>query len=98
MKPSVPPSWTERVSSRFALVIAPHYDDEVLGCGGLIAQLAMSRTALTVLYLTNSVGAPGEPEGGPEYGHRRRMESEKACAMLGVSEYCNLYLPDSELD
>ena len=62
-----PPGWTERVRAASVLVLAPHYDDEVLGCGGLIAGLATAGApaVVRVLFLTDSSGgaeAVADPE------------------------------------
>ena len=38
--PLQPPGETASVAAGRVLVLAPHYDDEVLGCGGLLARLA----------------------------------------------------------
>jgi GT2 family glycosyltransferase/LmbE family N-acetylglucosaminyl deacetylase len=92
-----PVSHTERLRARHALVIAPHYDDEVLGCGGAIAQLAAAGTHVTVMFLSDSAGAPGDPEGGADYSARRRAESDAACARLGVAQRIDLALPDGAL-
>ena len=51
-----PPGWTERVRAASALALAPHYDDEVLGCGGLLAQLAAAGSVTRVLFLTDGSG------------------------------------------
>ena len=41
------------------LVIAPHADDEVLGCGGTIAKHAHFGDSVHILIATNaSIGAP----------------------------------------
>ena len=41
------------------LVIAPHADDEILGCGALMAKMAKEGKKVFVLVCTNaSVGAP----------------------------------------
>ena len=41
------------------LVIAPHADDEILGCGGTIAQFTNLGHKVFVLIMTNaSLGAP----------------------------------------
>ena len=59
-----PPGWTERVRAASALVLAPHHDDEVLGCGGLAAQLAAAGGAVRVLFLTDG-GGGAEAVDGP---------------------------------
>ena len=51
-----PPGWTERVRAERVLIAAPHYDDEVLGCGGLAAPLAASGAVVRVLFLTDGSG------------------------------------------
>ena len=51
-----PPGDTTRVLARSALVVAPHCDDEVIGCGGLIAQLTSAGAQVTVLYVSDSSG------------------------------------------
>jgi N-acetylglucosamine malate deacetylase 1 len=45
---------TERV-----LLIAPHPDDEILGCGGSIAKLAAAGHEVRIAYLTS--GEVGQP-------------------------------------
>ena len=35
------------------MIVAPHPDDESLGCGGLIAQLKAQKAEVWVLFLTN---------------------------------------------
>ncbi|HSF43321.1 MAG TPA: PIG-L family deacetylase [Thermoanaerobaculia bacterium] len=93
-----PPGWTERVRAESALVLAPHYDDEVLGCGGLLAQLAKAGAAVRVLFLTDGSGGAEEVSEGAAYSLRRREESEKVCGLLGIAGCDHLGLPDGALD
>jgi LmbE family N-acetylglucosaminyl deacetylase len=92
-----PPGWTETVRAASALVLAPHFDDEVLGCGGLIAQLAAAGAAVRVLFLTDG---GGEAEGAEReaYRRRRRDEAAQAVAALGAAGWDALDLPDGALD
>ena len=68
------------------LVIAPHADDETLGCGGLLAAQARSGRAVDVVFLTDSAGShPGHPAFPPAaLAERRREEARAALAILGV--------------
>jgi LmbE family N-acetylglucosaminyl deacetylase/GT2 family glycosyltransferase len=93
-----PPGWTERVRAASVLVLAPHYDDEVLGCGGLLTQLAAARAAVRVLFLTDGGGGAEEVEDPEAYRRRRREEASKVCALLGFAGCDHLGLPDGALD
>ncbi|MFL6258945.1 MAG: PIG-L family deacetylase [Thermoanaerobaculia bacterium] len=93
-----PPGWTERVRAASALVLAPHQDDEALGCGGLVAQLAAAGGAVRVLFLTDGGGGAEEAAGRDAYRQRRREESGKACEILGLAGCDHLGLPDGALE
>lgn len=75
------PSWMDR-----ALVLAPHVDDETIGCGALLARLgnkAVVRVFGTSSYVT-SIGEPVEV-------HTRHDELRHAMEILGVEDYGVLY-------
>lgn len=94
--PGPPPNRTETVRARSVLVLAPHYDDEILGCGGLLAQLVERGAVVRVLFLTDSAGGSETPADGA-YSALRRAESERAGAVLGLAGAEHLGLPDGAL-
>ncbi len=94
--PPLPGQATE-VHARRALVLAPHYDDEVLGCGGLLAQLTGGGARVEVLFLTDGAADPPPRESGSEYGARRRAEAEAAARVLNLASLSHLGLPDGRL-
>jgi LmbE family N-acetylglucosaminyl deacetylase/glycosyltransferase involved in cell wall biosynthesis len=91
------PGTTTPVAARSVLVVAPHYDDEVLGCGGLVAALTAKGAAVRVLFLTDGSGGVESVEDRAAYAARRREEAAAALAVLGVSGSEHLALPDGEL-
>ncbi len=97
-EPLQPPGWTERVHAASALVLAPHQDDEALGCGGLIAQLAAAGGAVRVLFLTDGGGGVEAVADRDAYRRRRREEAAKACEILGLAGCDHLDLPDGALE
>ncbi len=97
MSSKLPPGETATMSARRALVVAPHYDDEVLGCGGLLAQLARGGTEVRVLFLSDGSGGVEEIDDRAAYAKRRRDESAAALASLGVAHAEHLDLPDGQL-
>jgi O-antigen biosynthesis protein len=63
------------IASRSVLVLAPHPDDEVFGCGGAIAAHVRSHVPVSVIVLTDGSGQ-GEPG-------QREQESRAAAQVLG---------------
>jgi len=67
------------------LVLAPHQDDETIGCGGAIALQARSECPVHILLLTD--GADGHEDLGMsrrELAELRNEESRRASVLLGV--------------
>ncbi|HVS02878.1 MAG TPA: PIG-L family deacetylase [Thermoanaerobaculia bacterium] len=97
-RPTPLPGRAEAVRAESALVVAPHYDDEVLGCGGLLAQLVARGAAVRVLFLSDGSGGVEEVGDRPEYARRRRREAEAAEAVLGITGSEHLGLADGALE
>lgn len=92
------PTVTTRIAARRVLVIAPHPDDETLGAGGLLRQLANGGADVRVLVLSDGSGGDVEPVADPAaYARTRRAEIERAGAILGVRAIDHADLPDAAL-
>ncbi|HEX9163835.1 MAG TPA: PIG-L family deacetylase [Thermoanaerobaculia bacterium] len=80
------------------LILAPHPDDEVIGCGGLLAQHLRDRRSVRVIVATD--GAEAEPaiEDRDAYRERREQESRRALEILGNAEIEFLRFADRALD
>lgn len=79
-----------------ALVLAPHPDDEALGCGGLIAALAAEGRAPRVAFMSDGAGShPHSRRYRPEALRRlRRSEAREAMGILGSNDGHFLDWPD----
>ena len=82
--PFGPLSWITQ--GRPVLIVAPHPDDESLGCGGLIAQLCQAGTPPRVVILTDGTGShPGSAAYPPERLRTvREAEAREAVRLLGL--------------
>lgn len=68
------------------LVVAPHHDDEVIGCGGSIALHADRGDSVTVVYVTQGwSGIPSIPDRDTAIEHIR-AEADEASRILGVKQ------------
>ncbi len=76
------------------LVLAPHPDDETLGCGGTIAKLARSGRYVCVLVISTGGAVNVKVENLVDI---RRSEAYKAYEILGVKESLFRDFPDGEL-
>ena len=79
------------------LVLAPHCDDEILGCGGIMAKNIDAGVPVYVAVVTN--GNLGAPEIFPKEGTDKvRSEARKAHKLMGVTETFFLDFPAPRLD
>jgi LmbE family N-acetylglucosaminyl deacetylase len=85
-------SWTS------AVILAAHPDDEVLGAGGIISQLAAAGARLRVIAVTNGEAAPDCADAAA-LARRRARERSAALHALGAggTEVLRLGLPDAGL-
>lgn len=89
------------VSQKSAMVIAPHQDDEVLGCGGLIGSKSENNIPIQVVFVTDG-GASHAWHPNYQSGELipvRKKEALTALSILGVdpSQIHFLNKPDSKL-
>lgn len=75
------------------LIVAPHPDDEVLGCGGTMARLAAAGNEVYVAVVTE--GRP--PNYSIEFVSQVQQEARHAHSILGVKETFWLGLPAAAL-
>jgi len=87
------------------LVVAPHPDDESIGCGGLIAALRRDGLDVEVAVLTDGTGSHANSASYPpcRLAGLRRAEALEALAILGVApeavafwQLADRFVPDRE--
>ena len=88
---------TEATVGRSALVLAPHPDDETLGCGGTTWLKRRAGTDVTIVVATDGrFSHTSEIVGPDELAAIRREESRQAAAALGVESSQVLFLNHPE--
>ena len=101
-----PPQVLAAVPGRRALVLAPHMDDETVGCGGTIRKMATEGKEISVLFMTD--GRQGDrdllnmSEGDRSRRERalvmiRKSEAHRACEVLGITSLRFLDQEDAQL-
>lgn len=81
-------------SKRKILVIAPHPDDEVLGCGGTIAKYSKQGDEVYLCVVTKAY----TPEWSEEFIRNRPKEVEAVRKILGIKKVHFLDFPTVKLD
>ena len=83
------------------VVVAPHPDDEILGCGALLAALAARGAPVVVVAVTDGTAShPGSPWWTAErLGATRPDETRTALELLGVADHTiiRLGVPDGHV-
>jgi LmbE family N-acetylglucosaminyl deacetylase len=83
------------------VVVAAHPDDEVLGCGGTLARMALEGRPVHVLFISDGqTSRPVEPGQAPVEAilKARNAAARAASAILGGASVEMLGLPDNRLD
>lgn len=79
------------------LVLAPHPDDELIGCGGIIMAHREAGHDVDIVVMTDGgLGNPGG-SGGPDYTATRKEEARLAVTHLGGATLHFLDHPDGRL-
>ncbi len=86
----------EGVTEKKILVLSPHADDDVIGCGGTLYLSHLQGAEITSLYLTDG------RKGNLRYNEEalvsiRREEAERAAKIIGIDRLLFLNNKDSEL-
>jgi LmbE family N-acetylglucosaminyl deacetylase len=92
---------TEEMTPGRALILAPHADDEAIGCGALIARKAAAGTEVVIVIASDGRASKRAAElGGDELARLRRTEAIDAASALGVPQEAVRFLDfeDSTLD
>ena len=103
------PSVVPAPAGRRVLVLAPHADDESLGCGGTLALAAQAGCSVRVLVLTDGRKGydpaslpPGDEAARERFEQalaaRRLQEATAACRCLGLPAPGCLGMPDGALE
>lgn len=77
------------------LILAPHPDDESMGCSGTAMILNNKGASSTVVFITNGEKLCGEPS--EIIAERRIMEAHRSSDLIGCKKNIFLNIPDGEV-
>lgn len=101
-----PPELIEHFDESRILVVAPHMDDEIIGCGGTLRKQVLAGSQVAVVFLTDGCKGDAElrartdvsPADRKEFETRhstlRKEEARRTAAILGIQELFFLDFPD----
>ena len=91
------PKLVDKPEGKKILVLSPHFDDDVIGCGGTLHKHILSGDEVTVIYFTDG------REGDPEFPDKkmleaiRKEEARRATGILGIKNLIFLDEPETQL-
>lgn len=83
--------------ARRVLVLAPHPDDESLGCGGTIALHVQGGAMVALVVVSDGAALAEERQGQGDLAAERAHETTQAAAVLGIHQVHFLGFPDGYL-
>jgi len=94
----IPYKADRQVESGTVLILAPHPDDEVFGCGGAIIRHVAAGDPVHVVIVTDGGFQGKDGAGNPNYSEVRRQESIAAAKVLSYGDPVFLGLPDRGIE
>jgi LmbE family N-acetylglucosaminyl deacetylase len=93
----VTPELWERPPGDRVAVFAPHYDDDVIGCGGTLHKHVLAGDKVTIIYFTD--GREGDPACQVKtlVCRIRKKEAVRATRLLGIKQHIFLEEPETRL-
>ncbi|MCY2990275.1 MAG: PIG-L family deacetylase [Planctomycetota bacterium] len=95
--------WTKPVVRRWdspgaqqVLVIAPHPDDEALGCAGTLLAHRRAKDDIWVVHVTDGRRSRARRLDAAEMARQRKTEAENAAHLLGIQRFAWLGLPERD--
>lgn len=79
------------------LVLSPHPDDDVIGCGGTLYKHCRAGDEVTVVYLTDGRKGHADPTDEDSLVVERRKEAEAAAKVIGIKNLVFLDNRDTKL-
>lgn len=79
------------------LVVAPHMDDEAIACGGTLLRLAALKSAIHVVFVSDSSAGLSDPTVAAALTAQRKLEAHRSISTLGTASMAMLDYPDANL-
>jgi LmbE family N-acetylglucosaminyl deacetylase len=91
------PVQLETLRRQRVMVVAPHMDDEVIGCGGTLLLHRSLQSEVRVVFVSDSSGAVDDPELARTLRDLRRTEMMKVRDVLALGSVVELGFADGSL-
>ncbi len=91
------PVQLETLRRERVLVIAPHMDDEVIGCGGALLLHKALQSDVRVIFVSDSSGGVDDTVVAANVRSIRRLEMLRVCDALALGSVVELGFPDGSL-
>ncbi len=91
------PEQLETLRRQRVLVVAPHMDDEVIGCGGTLLLHRALQSEVRVVFVSDSSGAVNDPGLAKNLHGIRRAEMMKVSDVLALASVVELGFADGSL-
>lgn len=80
------------------LIVSPHMDDDILGCGGLLANISkQNNTEITIIYLTDGTRGNVSLQRDLRLKEIRKKEAISALNMLGIKNRTLVYIDAEDM-